>query len=85
MIRGMVPPERLLEWSAEHGWEPLCNFLGKEVPDEPFPHLNTASKGWQEREKAHGLELAKPALRNMLFMATLVVGGLVGAYMFPRH
>jgi hypothetical protein len=21
-------------------WEPLCNFLGKSIPDIPFPHLN---------------------------------------------
>ena len=24
------------------GWEPLCEFLGVEVPDKPFPHLNDA-------------------------------------------
>lgn len=24
MIRGFVPKERLLEWSVEDGWEPLC-------------------------------------------------------------
>ena len=24
MIRGMVSKKRLLEWSVEDGWEPLC-------------------------------------------------------------
>ena len=24
MVRGLVPPENLLEWSVEDGWEPLC-------------------------------------------------------------
>lgn len=24
MVRGMVPKEKLLEWSVEDGWEPLC-------------------------------------------------------------
>jgi len=24
MIRGLVPKERLLEWSVDDGWEPLC-------------------------------------------------------------
>ena len=43
MIRGLVPKERLLEWSAEDGWEPLCKFLGKEVPNEPFPRINDAA------------------------------------------
>jgi hypothetical protein len=22
------------------GWEPLCAFLGKPVPKQPFPHVN---------------------------------------------
>jgi hypothetical protein len=25
------------------GWEPLCKFLGKPVPDEPFPRVNDIS------------------------------------------
>lgn len=27
------------------GWAPLCDFLGKPVPDQPFPKSNTAGKG----------------------------------------
>ncbi|KAK1765441.1 hypothetical protein QBC33DRAFT_560806 [Phialemonium atrogriseum] len=39
-IRELVPPERRLEYKLGDGWEPLCEFLGKEVPDVPFPRLN---------------------------------------------
>lgn len=39
-IRRITPPDRLLEFRLEDGWEPLCNFVGKEVPDQPFPHVN---------------------------------------------
>ena len=36
-----VPAERLLRYEVKEGWEPLCRFLGVEVPkDQPFPHLN---------------------------------------------
>lgn len=35
-----VPPGRLLIYSVSEGWGPLCDFLGVEPPDEPFPHLN---------------------------------------------
>jgi predicted naringenin-chalcone synthase len=35
-----VPADRLLVYDVEEGWEPLCEFLGVEVPDVPFPHLN---------------------------------------------
>ena len=27
-------------WAHEEGWAPLCNFLGVDVPDVEFPHLN---------------------------------------------
>lgn len=49
MIRGLVPKEKLLEWNVEDGWEPLCKFLEKVVPNEPFPHANKAS-GWENHE-----------------------------------
>jgi hypothetical protein len=26
------------------GWGPLCAFLSKDVPDRPFPHLNTRAQ-----------------------------------------
>lgn len=40
-VEATVPPERLLKFSVKEGWEPLADFLGKEVPDEPFPHANS--------------------------------------------
>ena len=39
-VRAEVPPERLLVFDVRQGWEPLCEFLGVDVPAEPFPHLN---------------------------------------------
>jgi thiamine-monophosphate kinase len=35
-----VPPERLVDWRARDGWEPICRALGVSVPDEPFPWSN---------------------------------------------
>jgi len=37
-----LPAERVLLFRVEEGWEPLCSFLGVEVPDAPFPRLNEA-------------------------------------------
>jgi hypothetical protein len=34
------PKEKLLVYNVEEGWEPLCKFLNKPIPSEPFPHLN---------------------------------------------
>ena len=42
-VRATAPPDRLVEWSPGDGWEPLCAALGLEVPDHPFPHVNTTN------------------------------------------
>jgi hypothetical protein len=47
-VRREAPPDRLLEWRAEEGWEPLCQALGLRVPDEPFPRVNTREE-WRAR------------------------------------
>lgn len=39
-VRADVPAEKLLDYRLGDGWEPLCEFLGVPVPDEPFPHHN---------------------------------------------
>jgi hypothetical protein len=42
-VRDGVAPDRLLEYQVGQGWEPLCAFLGVDVPDEPFPHVNDSA------------------------------------------
>ncbi len=43
-VKQRVPPDRLLVYNVKEGWEPLCAFLGVEVPvGKPFPHLNERS------------------------------------------
>ena len=74
-----MPKDRLLEWSAADGWGPLCEFLDKDVPKEPFPHVNTKDKGWKEREDQIMGDLATPAMRNFGILVITVVGGLVAA------
>ncbi|TLD04411.1 uncharacterized protein PgNI_12140 [Pyricularia grisea] len=39
-VKAAVAPERLLVFDLKDGWEPLCEFLGKDVPDVPFPVKN---------------------------------------------
>lgn len=44
-VKRIVPPEQLLLFDvAVDGWAPLCKFLGKPVPDTPFP------KVWENAE-----------------------------------
>ncbi len=45
-MRREIPSARLLEWTPSDGWEPICERLGLEVPDEPFP-LTNALNDWR--------------------------------------
>jgi hypothetical protein len=40
-VRRVVPPGRLVEWTAADGWAPVCKALSLPVPAEPFPHANS--------------------------------------------
>jgi hypothetical protein len=39
-IKSAVPSDRLLIFSADQGWEPLCGFLGVPSPAGAFPEAN---------------------------------------------
>ena len=43
-VKRVVPQERLLVYDVKEGWGPLCEFLGVEEPDKPFPRLNDAAE-----------------------------------------
>lgn len=42
-IGRLVPPDQLLYFNVAEGWEPLCKFLGKEVPATQFPKANNTN------------------------------------------
>ncbi len=39
-VKASVPPERLLVFSVEQGWTPLCEFLDVPMPATAFPNVN---------------------------------------------
>ncbi len=39
-IMETIPKERLLQFDVKDGWQPLCKFLDRSIPIEPFPWLN---------------------------------------------
>ena len=48
MVRTLALEQRkeFLEFQLGDGWEPLCKFLGKDVPDMDFPHVND-TQSWR--------------------------------------
>jgi hypothetical protein len=52
-VKRVVPPERLYVMQIGEGWEGICKFLGKEIPDVPYPHINDTAtfQNFIEHEK----------------------------------
>ena len=51
-VRRSIPADRLLVYQVKEGWDPLCRFLGKPVPDTPFPNTNNRQEFWDRLAKA---------------------------------
>ena len=45
-VKASIPSDRLLVYQVKDGWAPLCAFLGKPVPAEPFPRTNDRGEFW---------------------------------------
>ncbi|MGH6980562.1 MAG: sulfotransferase family protein [Stellaceae bacterium] len=43
-VKRTVPRDSLLVFEAMDGWEPLCTFIGVEVPAQPYPKMNTTEE-----------------------------------------
>lgn len=68
-VKSYVPADKLLVFEVKDGWEPLCAFLGVEVPDKPFPRLN-------ERGNFGG-NVAFRQVRQRLLTVALIAGTLL--------
>lgn len=58
-VKEHVPTDRLLVLELGEGWERLCEFLGKEVPNVLYPSSNSTAafkKARQARIEAAGLK-----------------------------
>jgi Sulfotransferase domain len=73
-VEQRVPAEKLLVYEVKEGWAPLCEFLGVEVPDEPFPHLNDAEVFRERIRRIRRLTVAMAVLGVSL--AGLVLVGI---------
>ena len=43
-VQAAVPPDRLLTYNLGDGWEPLCAFLDKPIPNRPYPRTNSSAE-----------------------------------------
>jgi hypothetical protein len=76
-----VPVERRLVYEMGSGWEPLCAFLGRPVPDAAFPRVNDRAEHDQSAKER--LQTVMNAFYRVL--VPVLVGGVavgVGLYVY---
>ncbi|KAI8642458.1 hypothetical protein BD408DRAFT_416564 [Parasitella parasitica] len=59
-VKELVPESQLLIMQLGEGWERLCPFLNKEVPNQPYPQINS-TKDFQKYKLKLENALAAPA------------------------
>ena len=65
-VKAAVPPDRLLVYSVDQGWGPLCAFLGVAQPQTPFPNVNDRAQIKQE-------------IRNIMMGTYVMLAGSIAA------
>jgi hypothetical protein len=70
-VKAGVPADRLLVFSADQGWEPLCRFLGVPVPAAAYPEANDRAVF---KKNLAGMRMAA---YGMIALAALIAGGVV--------
>lgn len=67
-----------LDWSLEDGWQPLCEFLSKDVPNLPFPSGNRVGEEFDKKMHKVSKDLGQSAVRNLglcvVGLMTVVLG-----------
>lgn len=77
-VRQRVPAEKLLVYNVKEGWEPLCAFLGVDVPDKPFPHAN-------DRETFGGNSAIAQQRRVLPVVAGVGIAVMLGLFLLIRR
>jgi hypothetical protein len=72
-VRRRVPKDRLLLYDVKAGWGPLCEFLGVEEPEEPFPRTNDAAEMRRRLRGVKAISIAVPVTLTLLAGAALAL------------
>lgn len=64
--------KEVLEWEPDDGWEPLCKFIGCDVPKEAFPRTNETAE----------IQRGKHLLVLMGVLAWVGLLGIIGGGVF---
>ncbi|KAF2726984.1 NAD dependent epimerase/dehydratase [Polyplosphaeria fusca] len=73
-VRSKVPSSRLLEFESRDGWGPLCEFLGKAVPEGGYPRVNDAKNTVRMHNFVYYYRIVTLLKRPALVGVSLAVG-----------
>jgi hypothetical protein len=75
-VRTKVGKEQLLIQDHRKGWKELCQFLGKKVPNRPYPHRNTRGEfiSWVQRIAASMILVFGVILTVVIGVGYIVLG-----------
>ena len=76
-VKQTCPEENLLVYNVKDGWEPLCKFLGVEVPDVNFPTKNVRAEFVREVAESRSLDdcdYGKITLRETKIRLSAIAG-----------
>ncbi|RYH07011.1 sulfotransferase family protein [archaeon] len=78
------PADKLLVFEVSEGWGPLCTFLNKPIPDQPFPHVNDTAHFQQMVRFVDGMG---KAITAGAIVVPVVVAYLINHFFFkaPRY
>ena len=74
-----LKPGTYLDWTPEDGWEPLCKFLGKTVPETPFPRGNDL-KAYEVRSNKFIMSYLGVCIRNFLAVLLALLAVVYGIW-----
>ncbi|KAL6786340.1 hypothetical protein J3E68DRAFT_447245 [Trichoderma sp. SZMC 28012] len=75
-IRAIIPEAKRLEYTMGDGWEPLCAFLGKDVPDIPFPRLNDSKSRSESQRQGEIMVLLNSVKKvTLLGLGVAIIAG----------
>ena len=77
LLRRTVSKDRLLEYQLERGWGPLCDFLGKDIPDVEFPRVNETASMHEKVSIIRRQGLANLLTRMVLWVGPFIVAALL--------
>jgi hypothetical protein len=78
-VRALVPKDNLLEFGPKFEWGPLCEFLGHDVPDTPYPWINEGPA--LEKEVFNAWKVSMMDLAKVVLVPTgIAAAGLAAWY-----